>query len=172
MLGDKPEVRPTNDPTWIKWAKWSGGIGALASYIYSWLQSHKIEGFEGGSSGVGQTGKVFKKQLADAGFRPEAYLKEVRLRAKAHGYPYKLLGFADDGIHKLAIPNANGKIIRFGRVGYGDFIIYNQLEKLHRVDKGTAEKKQSVFQKSHTKIAGDWRKDDFSPNNLALRILW
>ena len=172
LLIDKPEVRPTKDPIWIQFGKYSGGITALASYIYSWLQSHKIQEFEGGGSGGVAPTANFRKQLLDAGIKPETYLKEARLRAKAHGYPYKLLGFADDGVHKLAIPNHSGSIRRFGRISNNDFIIYSHLERLHKVDKGTAEKKKAGFHNSHTKIKGEWRKDDFSPNNLALRILW
>jgi hypothetical protein len=38
--------------------------------------------------------------------------------------------------------------------------------------KGYANKKRNTFQKSHSKIKGDWKKNDYSPNNLALRLLW
>ena len=102
----------------------------------------------------------------------EEYLSRVRAKAKAEGYPYKLLGYADDGDHKLQIPNADGKIIRFGKAGYGDFIIWSELERTGKVAKGYAAQKRSVFHKSHSKIKGDWSRDAFSPNNLALKILW
>lgn len=121
---------------------------------------------EGGSNGK------FITQLRKAGIEPSAYLKEASRRAKEHHYPYKLLGFAQDGSHKLAIPDKNGKMVAFGKVGYGDHIIYSHLEKSHSVPSGTAEKKKRVFHKSHTKMRGAWASEPFSPNNLALRILW
>jgi hypothetical protein len=40
------------------------------------------------------------------------------------------------------------------------------------VPKGYADKKRNTFQKSHSKIKGNWRDDDFSPNMLALNINW
>lgn len=114
----------------------------------------------------------FKNQLEKAGLSPSAYLQEAQRRAKKHHYPYKLLGFASDGVHKLAIPDENGRVVAFGRVGYGDHLIYSHLEAHGKVSAGTAQKKQDVFQKSHTKIKGDWQKNPFSPNNLALKVLW
>jgi hypothetical protein len=62
--------------------------------------------------------------------------------------------------------------ISFGLSGYGDFLIYTYLEHINEVPKGTADKKRNTFHKSHTKIKGDWKDNDYSPNNLALRILW
>jgi hypothetical protein len=163
LLTDTPEVRKGEpDSLWLQLGKWAGGVTGLASHISSYLKNHKISDpiFEGGST------LAVSNWIRKFGLTPEAYLKETRLRAKANGYPYKLLGFADDGVHKLAIPNHEGKIIRFGRVGYGDHILYSH------TDKALAEKKKNVFHKSHSKIKGDWRSNPFSPNNLALKILW
>ena len=100
------------------------------------------------------------------------YLKEAQRRAKDAGLPYKVLGFADDGEHKLSIPNADGRMIKFGRVGYGDHLIWSHLEKAQKVPMGTADAKRNTFQKSHSAIKGDWKKDPFSANNLALKVLW
>lgn len=128
---------------------------------------------EGGkSSGASTPANPFKTQLEKAGFEPSSYLTEARRRAKNHKYPYKLLGFAKDGEHKLSIPNKDGRMVSFGKVGYGDNIIYSHLEKSGKVPKGTADAKKNTFQKSHTKIKGDWASKPFSPNNLALKILW
>ena len=66
----------------------------------------------------------------------------------------------------------DGSVRRFGRVSYGDFIIWSYLESEGIVPKGTARKKRSVFHKSHEAITGDWRNDKYSPNRLALQILW
>ena len=108
----------------------------------------------------------FKSQLAEAGFTPEAYLKKARAAAKKEGYDSRALEFADDGVHKLMIYDDTGKVSKFGRVGYGDFIIWS------KVDPKIAPKKRDVFHKSHSKIKGDWKNNKFSPNMLALKILW
>ena len=123
--------------------------------------------------GAGLSNK-FKAQLMKAGLNPSVYLKKAQKKAKDAGYGKgaKLLGFATDGVHKLAMPNEDGKMIVFGRVGYGDHLIYSHLESAGKVPQGTASKKQSVFQKSHSQIRGDWKSNPFSPNNLALKILW
>lgn len=102
----------------------------------------------------------------------EEYLSRARAKAKSEGYPYKLLGYADDGKHKLQIPNKDGKIIRFGRQGYGDFIIWSAKEASGKVPEGYAKQKRNTFHSSHSKIKGRWRSDLFSPNMLALKILW
>jgi len=122
--------------------------------------------------GKGAGGNKFEAQLKKAGLEPSAYLAEARRRAKENGYPFKLLGFASDGVHKLAIPDENGRVVAFGKVGYGDHLIYSQMEAAGTVASGTAKKKQRTFQRSHLKIKGDWQKNPFSPNNLALKILW
>jgi hypothetical protein len=104
--------------------------------------------------------------------RSEAYLKEARRRAKAHGYDPSKLEFAEDGEHKLQITDPQGRIHKFGRRGYGDHLIWSHLEKLAAVPKGYARQKQNTFQSSHSQMKGNWRKNPFSANNLALRILW
>jgi hypothetical protein len=128
---------------------------------------------EGGKSSEASTPAYpFKTQLEAAGLEPSSYLAEARRRAKNHHYPHKLLGFAKDGKHKLVIPDKDGRLVSFGKVGYGDNIIYSHLEKNGEVPKGTADAKKNTFQKSHTKIKGDWASKPFSPNNLALKVLW
>lgn len=129
-------------------------------------------GKSAGRATLGNPAGKFLKQLEKAGYEPSAYLEEARRRAKKNHYPYKLLGFASDGTHKLAIPDENGRVVSFGKVGYGDHLIYSHLEAAGRVSAGTAQKKQSVFQKSHSKIKGDWKQNPFSPNNLAMKVLW
>lgn len=101
-----------------------------------------------------------------------SYLKEVRKRAKANGYNPKALEFSDDNKHKLQIRADDGRVVRFGAKGYGDHIIWTVKEKRKQVPKGTANQKRDRFQKSHSKIKGDWKSDKFSPNRLALSVLW
>jgi len=154
-------------------------ISRLPSYTHAFARGITDLGgianvaLEGGKSSEGSTPAYpFKTQLEKAGLEPSSYLAEARRRAKEHHYPYKLLGFATDGEHKLVIPDKDGRLSAFGKVGYGDHIIYSHLEKAHKVPSGTADAKRNTFQKSHTKIKGDWASKPFSPNNLALRVLW
>ena len=91
--------------------------------------------------------------------------------AKEFGYNSNDLEFSDDGVHKLQIKSPYG-IVKFGASDYNDFIIYTFLETINEVPEGTALKKRKRFHNSHSKIKGKWKNDDYSPNNLALRILW
>lgn len=103
---------------------------------------------------------------------PSLYLEEARRRALNHGYEPEAVSFSEDGKHKLEYTTPTGRTIRFGRVGYGDHILWSMLEEMGRVPKGTASKKQNVFHKSHEAIKGKWRDDPYSPNMLALKVIW
>jgi len=120
----------------------------------------------------GNISEDFLTQLNNIGFKPSKYLNIVRKTAHKNGYNPSTINFSNDGIHKLEIIDNNGKVKKFGRVGYGDFIIYSFLEKNKQVEKGLADQKRNTFQSSHSKIKGNWKSNPFSPNNLALRILW
>lgn len=67
---------------------------------------------------------------------------------------------ADDGIHKLQITTPDGKVVKFGRLGYSDFILTGD------------DTKRKGYLARATKIKGDWKQNKFSPNMLAIRILW
>jgi hypothetical protein len=168
-LTKKPETRAPRKKAW--WEKAISAIpyvGNTAAKTYDLYQSHMLDQFQGGAKAHSK----FATQLKEAGIEPSLYLKEAQRRAKEAGLPYKLLGFADDGEHKLSIPNAEGQMRKFGAVGYGDHLIWKHLEDTKRVPLGTADGHRDRFQKSHSKIKGDWKKDPFSPNNLALKVLW
>jgi hypothetical protein len=109
---------------------------------------------------------VFATQLKEAGVNPSVYLKKAKKNANALGLAGNMLGFSSDDKHKLQIPNADGKIIRFGAVGLGDYILYT-LQK----DEG-AEKHRKAYLARATKIKGDWAKDPYSANSLAISLLW
>jgi len=111
--------------------------------------------------------KKHDTDLRGGGLTDSAYLRKARAKAKAYGLDPKKLEFAHDGIHKLEYDG-----VKFGREGYGDFLLWTQQEKEGKVPKGTAEMKRSVFHKSHEKIKGNWKANKISPNNLALHILW
>lgn len=111
--------------------------------------------------GEGKPSSRFMKQLAKLKISPATYLAAARAAGKKHGYKPDEIDFATDGEHKLV---AGGT--PFGRVGYGDFIIYSL------TNNPIAAKKRDTFIKSHSKIKGDWKSDKYSANNLALRVLW
>jgi hypothetical protein len=122
--------------------------------------------------GQGKVVGSFQEQLEAIGIKPEAYLREAKRRAKKAGLNYKTLRFATNGKHKLTITNETGSDRHFGRIGYGDHLIWTYLEATKKAPAGEASKRQTRFHKSHCKIKGDWRKDPYSPNNLALRVIW
>jgi hypothetical protein len=112
------------------------------------------------------------KQLKDADFSPNEYLRQAKAQARKAGLDDSSLTFASDGIHKLEIKNEKGNIRRFGRVGYGDYLIWSHLEKLKRTPVGKSAESRKRFRESHQRIRGAWRSDKYSPNNLALSVLW
>jgi len=108
----------------------------------------------------------FAKQMDSMGVNPAQYLALAKKKAKALGLADNLLGFSTDAKHKLQIPNADGRMIRFGAVGLGDYILYSLSG-----DK-KADQHRSNYRKRATKIKGDWEKDPYSANNLAIGVLW
>ena len=87
-------------------------------------------------------------------------------------YDESKLSFSSRPTAKLQIQSPDGRVHHFGRAGYGDFLIYKQLEAQGKVPQGTARQKQRVFQASHSRIRGNWQQNPFSPNALALAINW
>jgi hypothetical protein len=130
--------------------------------VYDAYTNHALDNFTGGRRPTGR----FHKQLRDAGVSPEAYLKKAQAKAKKHGLAWKHLGFSSDDKHKLQIPKANGTLVRFGSVGLGDHVLYSLAHD------PTADEHRRRFLARATKIKGDWKKDSYSPNNLAIHVLW
>ena len=116
--------------------------------------------------GRGAASKRFAKQLAAKGVSAEEYLKTAKAKAKAAGYDADALTFSDDKKHKLQLTDPKGRVVRFGAVGLGDFILYT-LAKDRRADKH-----RKAYLARATKIEGNWRRNKYSPNNLAIRVLW
>jgi len=100
------------------------------------------------------------------------YLKAVKNKAKKEGYDPSSVSYATDGKHKLQIRTPTGKTVRFGLLGYGDFIHWTYLEREGQVPKGYSKMKRQVFHASHEAMRGNWKSNPFSPNRLALAILW
>ena len=138
-----------------------------AGKAYQLYQNHALDNFTGG-----RISQKFEDQLKEAGLSPEAYLKEARRRAKQHGYNPANLDFSADGVSKLVMKTDEGRQVKFGKVGYGDHLIWTALEKAGKAPKGKAAQKQRTFQKSHSAIKGDWKSDKYSKNMLALKVIW
>lgn len=132
-----------------------------------------LAGFVDPLTGQGNTerpSKAFLRQLRKANITPQNYMAAAKQRAASAGYNPNDLTWGDDE-YKLCIKDGDREIC-FGRVGYGDFLIWSALEAQGRVQPGFAKKKRAVFHASHSKIRGDWKNDKFSPNMLALSINW
>ena len=61
---------------------------------------------------------------------------------------------------KYMILNDNKKYVHFGDSRYEDYTKHQDKERLKR------------YLDRATKIKGDWKKDKYSPNNLAINLLW
>jgi len=94
------------------------------------------------------------------------YLKKVRERANQAGYDGRAVEFSDKPSKKFMIYDDKGKKHYFGANSYGDFIIWSA------TDSKKAEQKRKAYHSRASKAKGDWKNDKFSPNNLALKILW
>ena len=113
----------------------------------------------------------FQKQLLSLGINPDDYLSTVKHLASKYRYDPDKISFATDGKHKIVYDSEKG-IVKFGAVGYGDFIIWKFLEKRGKVPTGIADKKRKTFVISHKAMVKDYGVTDLSPNTLAIRILW
>ena len=61
---------------------------------------------------------------------------------------------------KYMIMNDDNKYVHFGDSRFEDFTKHQDKERLKR------------YLDRATKIKGNWRKDKYSPNNLAINLLW
>ena len=113
----------------------------------------------------------FQERLKQLGIPPSNYLHIVRELAEEHGYNAYNLHFSDRSDKKLMI-RLNGSTVHFGASSYQDYIILNFQVQEGLISEQQREEVRERYLKRATKIKGKWRKNDFSPNNLALRILW
>jgi hypothetical protein len=144
-----PEVRQSTEP-------YDGFINR---------KEHSIKQFEGGNM------KKFHNQLKKAGLTHELYMKAVKKLAKESGYDPSKVEMSDDGVHKLVYHSPEG-LKRFGRVGYGDYIIWSFKEAKGKVPEGYAAKKRNTFRKSHGKMSEIYNLGKYSENELAINLLW
>ena len=90
------------------------------------------------------------------------YLQIMKSTAKEAGYNPDELSLANDGVHKLKL----GKI-KFGNKDYPDFVLFVMNGE---IDEGIKRRKNYLSRTANMK--GEWKKDKFSRNNLARRIIW
>lgn len=123
------------------------------------------------STNTGMEIDKFIDQLIHMNFPPESYLQVAKRVAKREGYDPKKLSYANNNNNKLVYDSPEGKKY-FGKAGYGDYIIWLFKENNDETKKGYADIKRNVFHKSHSKISDLYNLGKYSPNELALRILW
>jgi hypothetical protein len=109
----------------------------------------------------------FQLQLKSAGVCPQKYLEAARRAAKRSGYSPADVEFSDKLDKKLMMHNQAGRKVHFGAVGSGDFLLHS-LEG----NKKLAAEKRDLYLARAQKIKGNWREDRYSPNSLAIQILW
>ena len=97
--------------------------------------------------------------------KSEQFLRDARHVAEKRGYDSAKLELATNGVNKLTYHSPNG-LRHFGRLGYGDYLWYSTY------DKALANKKKAVFRRSHSAISEKYDLDKYSPNELAINILW
>jgi hypothetical protein len=96
----------------------------------------------------------------------DAFLREARRKAKAAGLNWQTLRPSVKSGKKLMITAPDGRVVHFGAKGMGDHIHY----KLAGDPK--ADQHRQRYRARATKIRGDWASDKYSPNSLAIAVLW
>jgi hypothetical protein len=61
---------------------------------------------------------------------------------------------------KFAVKTPDGRIVNFGQRGYDDYTKHQD------------EARRSNYLARAQGIKGDWKSDKYSPNNLAINLLW
>jgi DNA adenine methylase len=126
----------------------------------------------GGCAGMcGGIVPQFHSQLKKIDLNPKKYLSKAKELASASGYDPSKIDFSDDAKHKLMYHSPDGDRY-FGAVTYSDYIIWTWLEHTGEADEGEADKRRKAYRARATKIKGNWKADKYSPNNLAINILW
>jgi len=82
-----------------------------------------------------------------------------RLAKKYLGKTAKI-GLSTKKEKKYMVTTPDGKIVHFGQMGYEDYTKHKN--KTRRKNYLTRSRK----------IKGDWKKNKYSPNNLAIHLLW
>lgn len=87
---------------------------------------------------------------------PKVAAERVR---KLFGKKSKLY-LADDGVKKYKIQRPDGKWVKFGSIQYQDFLSHLDFDR------------RANYLSRATGMRGNWRDNPYSPNNLAIKVLW
>lgn len=129
--------------------------------IYKGTREYTKDSIEG----KGKNNK-FKKQLQKLDITESEYLDYAKKVAKMRDYDPNKLELANDGIHKLSYDG-----VKFGAVGYKDFLLY-----LHQVKEGLipfeyALMKMKNYRARSEKVMKE-SNSKYSPASLSYSILW
>ena len=117
--------------------------------------------------------KSIYDKLEDLDIVPDLYLRLIKSSARSHKrYDPSRIFLSDKKPFKLYYITPEDKKIYFGDSRYNDFFIYDILDHHNIVPEGYAIKRRDLYKKRASKIRGEWYKDKFSKNSLALNLLW
>ena len=116
---------------------------------------------------VGKLNGGKKKVISQINMPDSLYLERARKIAKEYNYNPKLLHLSNDKKHKLVYDG-----VKFGSKTNNDFIIYTWLSEKGDISEEDALKHRDAYLARASKIKGNWVHNNFSPNWLAIRILW
>ena len=117
--------------------------------------------------------KSIYDKLDDLDIVPVLYLRLIKSSARSHHrYDPSRIFLSDKKPYKLYYLTPDDRKVYFGNASYNDFFIYDILEHHNVVREGEAIKRREMYKKRASKIRGDWYKDKYSKNSLALNILW
>jgi hypothetical protein len=155
------------------------GIGKVATAVYKQFAppgsafydpnksfGEKVVGSVSDVIGFGRPVPKFMSQLEKLRISPDDYLAIARRKAEKLGLNAETLTFSTSKRHKLMIKDEEGKWVHFGAPGYNDHILYTLS------DDPNAEKRRKAYRKRAMNIKGKWRYDEYSPNYLAIHVIW
>jgi hypothetical protein len=107
-----------------------------------------------------------KREGVKEGGGRDAFLAAARRKAKAAGLAWQTLRRSSKTGKKLQITSPAGKTVHFGAAGMGDHIHYTLAKD------PKADEHRRRYRARAEKIRGSWAADKYSPNSLALAVLW
>ena len=110
---------------------------------------------------------TFIDELIEKNIDPIVYLNAVKSNAVKFRYPnWETITFSKLP-YKVQIARPDGKIIRFGRAGYNDFLIYKSLAKQRKISMQEAKRHRINFNKRMIKMDDDL----YTARNLSKNLL-
>ena len=117
--------------------------------------------------------KSIYDKLDDLDIVPNLYLRFIKSTARSRKkYDPSRIFLSDKKGRKLYYLSPDDKKVYFGNADYNDFFIYQIMEHHHIIPTDSSLKYRERYLKRASKIQGDWKSDRYSPNNLAMNILW